>query len=718
VGAAGLRTVILVPRRDDNGWRDELWAFCRAWWVEHHDPMPIYEGHHLAEEGPFNRSMALNRASALADRDVRWDLALIIDSDTISDPNAVRASLRHATKTGTLGIAHDHRYMMNEVGTRKILGGDRGSWTHKRGVQIIYKDSISCAVAVRRDAWDLVGGFDERFVGWGFEDTAFRIAVETLTGIKLKTERADCFHLWHPLQPSATKRSPTYTANHILKRRYDMAYMHADQLRLVLDHTQEAEMTIPMILHRTVPEVTTREVERWWKHFQALHPAWDHRTYREPIDPADWPLTGDLFDRCQNGAQKAGLIRLEALFTHGGIYVDSDVEPIRRLDPLLNLQAFAAWEDEKVVPDAVLGSVPQHPAFKELLTRARASIERGEDAWHSGPGATTAVLPDRDDVLLLPPGSFYPAHYLEKAKLGTNGAKPWVFLEHKWHHSWGSKEQHESNVRRQRAAPTTDIKFALCMPWRDSGDDWRRRAHDWCVRYWADAGFTVFEGGGQSRSEMCNNAAAQAIEWGAGVLVIVDADTWTPIEQIVKAVEMASSTGHLAHAFTTYAQLGSAKTQQLQRRRGVTAAMAVRGVQLRHNHVSGACAITTDLWQQVGGFDERFVGWGFEDQAFNLAAECIGGGIERINGNAIHWYHRSDPTKSRSLDPSDSRIPLMERYCQAAGRVPDGGRVLRLATAGLITVDSEAPTGPEAMRALLADDGGPLSRKSLTDIVR
>jgi Glycosyltransferase sugar-binding region containing DXD motif len=181
-----------------------------------------------------------------------------------------------------------------------------------------------------------------------------------------------------------------------------------------------------------------------------LHPNWDLRTYREPIDPTDWPLTGDLFDRCQNGAQKAGLIRLEILVTVGGVYVDSDVEGVRPLDPLLHLPAFAAWEDVRVVPDAVLGCVPGHQAFRECLKLARESVERGEDAWKSGPGMTTKVLPGRDDVLLLSPGQFYPVHYTEKAALGTRNGDPWVFLEHKWGFSWGSDAQKAQHARRQR----------------------------------------------------------------------------------------------------------------------------------------------------------------------------------------------------------------------------------------------------------------------------
>lgn len=706
-----LRAVILVPRRDDGGWRDELWRFCRARWESYRDPLPIYEGHHLEDEGPFNRSQAVNRASDLADRDGRWDLALIIDSDTISDPQAVQRMLRYVAETGNLGVAHDKRYMLNEPATKKILAGDRRrDWTRREMWRTIYRDSVSCAVGVRRDMWDAVGGMDERFVGWGFEDTGFMIAVETLTQVAYRKERADCFHLWHPLQPSATKASPTYHANHILKRRYQMAHWNLDQLRLVLDHSQEADVTIPMILHRTVPEQTTQEVERYWKRFGELHPEWDLRTYRDPTDPADWPLTGDLFHRCQNGAQKAGLIRLEALFTHGGVYVDSDVEPFRPLDPLLNCRAFAAWEDERVVPDAVLGAVPQHPAFKDMLIRARQSIERGEDAWRSGPGVTTAVLPRREDVLVLPPGAFYPAHYHEKHKLGTNGERPWVFLEHKWHHSWGSAAQLAENAQQQVVVMPTDVQVAVCMPWRDSGDKWRRDAHDWCVAWWRRAGLTVFEGDGQSRSEMCNRAVDEALAWGADVLVIVDADTWTSVVNVATAVATARDTGKMTHAFTKYVMMSQSRTQRFLRKPGLTVDFAARNVQSRLDHVSGAQAITASLWRDVGGYDERFVGWGFEDQAFNLACDVLGDGVSRVEGTAIHWYHKSDPTKTRTVALDDPRVALMERYCAAAGRAPERGRVSRLVHEGKIVVADGARRDPEAMRAVLGEDGGPRAR--------
>lgn len=436
------RTVLIVPRRADGGRRDQLWTFCRAWWERDHPDWPIIEGHHL--QGPFNRSAAVNDAAKC-----EWDIAVIIDADVLANADAVRTAAEVAAATGRIVMSHNERIMLNKAGTDKVLSGYRGPWRLRPMVETVYTDSVSCAVAVPRSLWDLVGGMDERFSGWGFEDSAFVIAAETLGGKPLIRLASELFHLHHPVSPEASKTSPTYSHNRARLTAYQEANGNPDAIRALLAGASDTSR-IPRILHRTVPEETTEEVERWWARFQELHPGWEFRTYREPINPKDWPLTGDLFRRCANGAQKAGLIRLEALVTHGGIYVDSDVEPFCSLEPLLSLSAFAAWEDETTVPDAVLGAEPNHPAFQEMLGKARASIEGGGDAWLSGPGVTTACLPSRSDVLVLPPGAFYAAHYLQKGKLSEPN-QPYEFARHHWKHSWGSEAQRRSIESRQRA---------------------------------------------------------------------------------------------------------------------------------------------------------------------------------------------------------------------------------------------------------------------------
>jgi hypothetical protein len=191
---------------------------------------------------------------------------------------------------------------------------------------------------------------------------------------------------------------------------------------------------IPKRLIRVVPEVTTAEVEGFWRHACGLHPSWQHVTLRDPIDRAAFPMTSPYWANCTAGAQLAGLVRLEALWHVGGIYLDSDVELYRALDELLVCEAFAGWEDANTVPDAVLGAEAHSPFIERCLQGALLALDEGP--WASGPGAVTAASRGKADVLLLPPGSFYPYHYSERHRRHEDHRSPWTFGAHHWAASW------------------------------------------------------------------------------------------------------------------------------------------------------------------------------------------------------------------------------------------------------------------------------------------
>lgn len=444
-----MNVVILVPYRPDSGPRDALWRFCRARWERLHPDWPIIEG--VSPDGPFNRSAALNDAAHKAGA---WDVALCIDADVCCDPRAVADAVGLAAASRRVVVAHNERIMLNKQGTDKVLAGFDGPWRVRQMVETVYSgpvSCVSCAVAIPRAVWEDVGGYDPRFVGWGFEDSAFAIAVGTLRSPFVNLA-AETYHLHHPRSPETVKTSPTYRANAARLAAYVDADGDPDAVRALLAEPTLPQTRIPRLIHRTVPAETTDEVEGFWARFGELHPGWDLRTWREPLDAADFPLTADLWPRCQNGAQKAGLVRLELLWTHGGVYADSDVEPFRSFEPLLNVEAFAGWEDETTVPDFLLGSRPGHPVFEEMLTKARRRVEAGGDAWQSGPGVTTECLPGRADVLLLPPGAFAPYHYLQKHERPnvTAESMPWAWCAHHWHHSWGSEQSKRSIAQRQR----------------------------------------------------------------------------------------------------------------------------------------------------------------------------------------------------------------------------------------------------------------------------
>lgn len=60
-------------------------------------------------------------------------------------------------------------------------------------------------------------------------------------------------------------------------------------------------------------------------------------------------------------------VRIYVLYHEGGIYLDTDVEVVRKLDDLLNDPAFAGFENNHTVATCMIGSEKGNPIFKRFL---------------------------------------------------------------------------------------------------------------------------------------------------------------------------------------------------------------------------------------------------------------------------------------------------------------------------------------------------------------
>ncbi|ANE46255.1 glycosyl transferase [Paenibacillus swuensis] len=60
-------------------------------------------------------------------------------------------------------------------------------------------------------------------------------------------------------------------------------------------------------------------------------------------------------------------VRLHALYTHGGIYMDTDVEVLQPLDRFLTHEAFSGFEDEQFASSSLMGAAAGHPWIAELM---------------------------------------------------------------------------------------------------------------------------------------------------------------------------------------------------------------------------------------------------------------------------------------------------------------------------------------------------------------
>ena len=82
-------------------------------------------------------------------------------------------------------------------------------------------------MVMTRDTFIAAGGFDERFIGWGGDDDAFMVTLETLCGNYIKLDR-EVIHLWHP--GMYWDIAPNKDGNAALLNRYWQAYNNKEEI--------------------------------------------------------------------------------------------------------------------------------------------------------------------------------------------------------------------------------------------------------------------------------------------------------------------------------------------------------------------------------------------------------------------------------------------------------------------------------------------------------
>jgi hypothetical protein len=242
-----MKVVGLVPRLTDGGERDKLWKWCKDYWAEHLPELEIIEGHDETD-GPFNRSAALNAAA-----EGEWDVAVILDADTIlDDVDKVRRGIEIAASTGHLVLPFTDRCLLNRQGTRRILQGYKGSWRRFVTARQTPKDRyvyISGCQVVPRALWDAIGGFDKRFESYGGEDDAFHAASVALTGHDAREDRlpGTAWHLWHRPSPDARNR-PARKLVTALSERYVDCTEDRERMELLLAEPRTPDQIVLSVL--------------------------------------------------------------------------------------------------------------------------------------------------------------------------------------------------------------------------------------------------------------------------------------------------------------------------------------------------------------------------------------------------------------------------------------------------------------------------------------
>lgn len=175
---------------------------------------------------PFSRAGSRNEGVRQAEA-AGVDVIVLCDADTLPEPGPLHAAIGAATD-GLLHLPYTWYRGLSASGTAEFL---EGAPAVECPTDLAHEWSTGGVLVIQPRAWWQVGGMDERYVAWGFEDAAFKIAVDALLGPTVRHD-GTITHLWHP--PESNLGSPQHVANGQLCQRYVDATGNADALRAII----------------------------------------------------------------------------------------------------------------------------------------------------------------------------------------------------------------------------------------------------------------------------------------------------------------------------------------------------------------------------------------------------------------------------------------------------------------------------------------------------
>jgi len=188
------------------------------------------------------------------------------------------------------------------------------------------------------------------------------------------------------------------------------------------------------ILHFCLPPKPTAEQIQCIEAAKSTNADWEVKVWTDDALDEDFLLTHYLL-KANSGAQRGDLIRLDAVYKYGGVYLDSDITLHKNLSPLCDNDNFFCSEDGYNLTNAAFGATAKNPIIRELID----NLLTQEPDWSVPPNITTGpvffarVLQWNRAVKLLPRETFYPYNWNEPPVSGPSNTH---YGTHAWNQSW------------------------------------------------------------------------------------------------------------------------------------------------------------------------------------------------------------------------------------------------------------------------------------------
>lgn len=231
-------TTIVMPYVGTDRFRVALWVRQRYETLHPHWRLVV------AVDGgrPWSKARAANRGVPPG-----ADIIIVSDADVAVPAKALEWAVATVADGAAWAVPYGMVYRLHEGTTAEVLHqapgievepvADAACVAHRPPYPAVAGGGI---LVVARDAWETIGGFDERFE-WGQEDAPLGHALDTLAGPHEQLP-APLWHLWHVPRT----QSPQMYTDHALEARYLAAHGHPEAMRrLIREQTTGTPGVVP-----------------------------------------------------------------------------------------------------------------------------------------------------------------------------------------------------------------------------------------------------------------------------------------------------------------------------------------------------------------------------------------------------------------------------------------------------------------------------------------
>lgn len=209
------------------------------------------------------------------------------------------------------------------------------------------------------------------------------------------------------------------------------------------------------------------------------------------------------------------------------------------------------------------------------------------------------------------------------------------------------------------------MKIAVVIPWRSTESRLPLKEYvvDWYTKNLPDFDLFFTDSGHKPFNLSASRNIGANLAKDYDVVIHNDADTIPELQSLLQGIDQVYETGYFCNPYSYYRLIGVNDTRRIAIKKNLELLDA------EYVHIAGACSgivITTPATlDKIGGFDEKFVEWGYEDVAIAVAhATIMDHGFIIIPGNAFALSH--DIT-TREPDLLSYGAQRLEQYLAAIG---------------------------------------------------